>query len=62
MIIWSISDNILEDQNTYPTESGYSGLSKTGSGYLDLVSKLACFRKFIFSYYFNHGNVCADKI
>ena len=62
MIIWCVSNNILEDQNTYPIESWYSRLSRTRRGYLDLASKLARFWKFLYSYYFNQGNVNADKI
>ena len=62
MIIWCVNNNILEDQNTYPIERWCSKLSKTRSGYLDLASKLSCFWKCLFSYYFNQGNLYADKI
>ena len=57
VIIWCVSNNILEDQNTYPIESWCSRPSKARSSYLDLAFKLACF-----SYYFNQGNVYAGEI
>ena len=58
MIIWCVSNNILGDQNTYLIESWYTRPSKT---YRDLASKLAPLWKFLFSYYFNQGNVYAHK-
>ena len=61
LIIWCVSNNVLKNNNACPRESWCSSLLKTRSSYLDLAFKLACFWKFLFSYYFNQGNVSASK-
>ena len=62
MIVWCANSNVLEDKNKYLMESWCSRPLKTRSDYLDLASELAPFWKFLFSYYFNLGNIYADKI